>query len=281
MDVDENDEIVSVLPIHYSNVLAPDIHIHQFPLLTRPLQVPPTAAASGKHIKARVKANTQRFEIHVPADTRSEVRNVERSKQLGAARLEDDKDKHQESKNKLREDEEPRLSEIRLRSEEIVQKGAHVLGILRNGLFNLKTSSVLNFTCRVGKLHLHPISEMHQLRPSLTYLDVLSRKNKRSRGGGESDSESDDGPPPDPDEATAAPPKKEKKSTGEVKEVHVTARKADDSGALGQGGMSAVRREMLHIIRAEEEDKWENFAFCDITVCLSLLYHKHNPHPSR
>jgi DNA-directed RNA polymerase-3 subunit RPC5 len=141
---------------------------------------------------------------------------------------------------------------------------------MRNGLFNPKSFSVFNFTCRVGKLHLHPISEMHQLRPSLTYLDVLSRKNKRSRGGGESDSESDDGPPPDPDEATAAPPKKEKKSTGEVKEVHVTARKADDSGALGQGGMSAVRREMLHIIRAEEEDKWENFAFCDVTVCLSL-----------
>jgi DNA-directed RNA polymerase-3 subunit RPC5 len=131
-------QVTVVLPIHYSDVLAPNIHIHQFPLLTRPLQVPPTAAASGKHIKARVKANTQRFETHVPDDTRPEVRNIERSKQLGAARLEDDKDKHQESKNKLREDEEPRLSEIRLRSEEIVQKGAQVLGIIRNGLFDPK-----------------------------------------------------------------------------------------------------------------------------------------------
>lgn len=121
----------------------------------------------------------------------------------------------------------------------------------------------------VGKLHLHPISETHQLRPTLTYLDVLSRKNKRSRGGGESDSEIDDGPPPDPDEVAPAPSKKEKKPTGETKEVHVTARKADDSGALGQGGMSAVRREMLQTIRAEEEDKWENFEFCDATVCCS------------
>src|SRR5258707_10620655 len=101
-----------------------------------------------------------------------------------------------------------------------------------------------------GKLHLHPISEAHQLRPSLTYLDVLSRKSKRSRAG-ESDSDSDDGPPLDPDEPP--PPKKDKKPTGEAKEVHVTARKADDSAGLGQGGISAVRREMIHIIRQEDE----------------------------
>lgn len=140
--MDEDDEIVSVLPIHYSDVLAPNIHIHQFPLLTRALQVPPSATASGKFIKARVKANTQRVEIQVPADTRPEVRNLERSKQLGAARLEDDRDQHQENKNKMREDEEPRLSEVRLRSEEIVQKGAHVLGIIRDGLFDLKVLPV-------------------------------------------------------------------------------------------------------------------------------------------
>jgi len=113
-----------------------------------------------------------------------------------------------------------------------------------------------------GKLHLHPISEAHQLRPSLTYLDVLSRKSKRSRAG-ESDSDSDDGPPPDPDEP---PPPRNKKPTGEAKEVHVTARKADDSAGLGQGGISAVRREMLHIIRQEDEEKWENLDFFEIAV---------------
>ncbi len=121
------------------------------------------------------------------------------------------------------------------------------------------------FTPCTGKLHLHPISETHQLRPTLTYLDVLSRKNKRSRAG-ESESDSDDGPPPDPDESLPAPPKKEKKPSGEAKEVHVTARKTDDTAGLGQGGTSAVRREMLHIIRTEEEEKWENLDFCDVTV---------------
>ncbi len=134
MDVHtQDDEIISVIPIHYSDALVPNIHVHQFPLLTRPLQVPPTAAASGKLMKARYKPNTGRLEIHVPVDTRPEVRNLEKSKQLGAALLEDDRDRHSESKGKMREDDEPRLSEVRLRSESIVQKGTYVLGVIRDG----------------------------------------------------------------------------------------------------------------------------------------------------
>lgn len=136
-------------------------------------------------------------------------------------------------------------------------------------------SSVNLFTA--GKLHLHPISEAHQLRPSLTYLDVLSRKSKRSRAG-ESDSDSDDGPPLDPDEPP--PPKKDKKPTGEAKEVHVTARKADDSAGLGQGGISAVRREMLHIIRQEDEEKWENLDFFEIAVRIFHFPFLYISHPN-
>ncbi|KAF9532069.1 DNA-directed RNA polymerase III subunit Rpc5 [Crepidotus variabilis] len=245
MDVGVDDELVSVLPIHFSNALSPNIQIHQFPLLTRPLQVPPSAEQSGKFIKARIKPGIKRLEIHVPADTRTDVYNLEKSKNLGAARLEDDKVKNQENKDKARE-EDPRLSEVRLRSEEVVQKGSYVLAVIRN-----------------GKMHFHPVSEIHQLRPTLTYLDILSRKSKRSRGG-DSDSDSD-GPPPDPDDPIpVAPVKKEKKPTGEAKEVHVTAKKADDT--IGQGGLSAGRREMLHHLRLEEEEKWEDLQFFDAST---------------
>jgi DNA-directed RNA polymerase-3 subunit RPC5 len=244
-----DDELVSVLPIHFSDALSPNIHIHQFPLLTRPLQEPPSASLSGKRITARIKPQTRRLEIHVPVDTRSEVCNLQKSKELGAARADDDREKNQDKKEKAHEDEEPRLSETRLKSEEILHKGAPVLGIVRG-----------------GKLYLHPISQTHQFRPTLTYLDILSRKIKRSRGA-DSDSDSDDGPPPDPDEiAPAVPLKKEKKAAGEAKEVHVSARKSDDqSGLGGQGSLSAVRREMLHIIRVEEEEQWESLAFCNVT----------------
>ncbi|OCH96528.1 hypothetical protein OBBRIDRAFT_787085 [Obba rivulosa] len=246
--MDAEDRLIGVLPVHFSNTLTPNVHIHQFPLLTRPLQVPPSAAASGKRIKARVKRGVRRLEVHVPVDTRPEVWNTERSKDLGRARVEDDKEKNQElSKMKQREGEEPRLTEVRLRSEQIPHVGAYVLGVVRD-----------------GRLYLHPISETHQLRPTLTYMDILSRKSRRNRGAG-SDDESDDGPPPDPDEPTPAPaPKKEKKVVGEAKEVQVSVRKSgDDRSVQFQGGLTAVRREMLTIIHNEEDEMWEDYEFCD------------------
>ncbi|TFY52613.1 hypothetical protein EVJ58_g9913 [Rhodofomes roseus] len=241
--MNEDDQLVSVLPIHYSNALAPDVHIHQYPLLTRPLQVPPTAAASGKRIKARLKPDVRRLELHVPVDTRPEVWNAERSTDLGKARVEDDKEKNQALPQvKQREGEEPRLAEVRMRSEQVPHTGVYVL----------------------GQLHLHPISETHQLRPTLTYMDVLSRKNRRGRGGAGSDDDSDEGPPPDPDEPAPAPaPKKEKKAAGEAKEVQVAVRKADDRGPQAQGGMTQVRRDMLKIIHDEEDQEWQDLEYCD------------------
>ena len=131
--VEEHDELVSVLPIHFSDALAPNIHIHQFPLLNRPLQEPPSASLSGKRITARIKPQIRRLEIHVPVDVRSEVCNLEKSKELGRARADDDRERNQDKKEKAREDEEPRLSETRLKSEEIIHKGAPFLGIVRNG----------------------------------------------------------------------------------------------------------------------------------------------------
>lgn len=130
----EDDPLVAVLPVHFSNVLAPNLQLHQFPLLTRPLQVPPSAAASGKRVRARLKPKTRRFEVHIPVDTRPEVWNAERSRELGSARTEDDKEKNQEgAKLKQREGEEPRLTEVRLRSEQVSQAGAYVLGVIRDG----------------------------------------------------------------------------------------------------------------------------------------------------
>ncbi|CAL1696083.1 unnamed protein product [Somion occarium] len=244
----EEDRVVSVLPVYYSNTLSPNVHLHQYPLLTRPLQVPPSAAASGKKIHARVKPGVRRLEVHVPVDPRPDVWNNERSKDLGEARLADDKEKNQESslKGKQREGEEPRLSEVRMRSEQVPHNGAYVLGVVRD-----------------GKLYLHPISETHQLRPSLTYMDILTRRSRRRAG---EDEDSDEGPPPDPDEPAPLPiVKKEKKvPIGEAKEVQVSVRKAaDDKGISFGGGITAVRREMLMKIRAEEDESWEDYEFHD------------------
>ena len=147
--MDGDDEVVGVMPVHYANTLAPNVLVLQFPLLTRPLEVPPSAAASGKRIKARIKPNVRKLEVHVPADTRPEVWNKERAAVLGAARLEDDKERNQESKVKQREGEQPRLSEVRMSSEEIPRAGTYMLGVVRNGmsLFTV-VRSVLKNTLR-------------------------------------------------------------------------------------------------------------------------------------
>ncbi|KAH8100619.1 DNA-directed RNA polymerase III subunit Rpc5 [Cristinia sonorae] len=251
MDSPGEDRLISVIPVHFSNTLVPNVQLHQYPLLNRPLQVPPSAAASGKRIRARIKPSVRRLEVHVPVDSRPEVWNAERSKELGSARATDDKERNQEpsQKGKQRETEEHRLSEIRLRGEPVPHNGAYVLGVVRDGV-----------------LHLHPISETYQLRPTLTYMDVLSRKSRRPKGNAGSDDDSDDGPPPDPDEPAPAPaaPKKEKKKAGEAKEVQVSVRKVvDDKGLSLGGGLTAVRREMLMAIRSEEDERWEDYEYCD------------------
>jgi len=146
MDFDENDELVAVLPIHYSAALAPNVHMHQFPLLMRPLETPPSAILSGKRISARIKPNVGRLEIFVPADTRPEVWSVEKSREFGSARAEDDQEKNQGMQSKGREDEEPRLSEVRLRSENIPQKGTHMLGVVRDGDIFCPSLSLFSLT---------------------------------------------------------------------------------------------------------------------------------------
>ncbi|QRV75990.1 hypothetical protein RhiJN_04005 [Ceratobasidium sp. AG-Ba] len=237
------------MPIYLSESLKQNIHLFQYPLLSRPLEVPPSAALTGKRIKARYKPKTGRYEVHVPNDTREEVWNVERGRELGQARAEEDaeeagpsdepvKSKKRDYEREEREREEKRLGEVRLRSEKTKDTGVYMLGIIRD-----------------GKLYLHRIHNVQQLRPSLTYLDAAARKQKRTRGGGDSD---DEGPPPDPDEPAPPPmvPKEKKKS--DAKEVLVTARKNDDkSGTQVVGGLSAIRREMLNIMREEQEEKWQ------------------------
>ncbi|EKM83764.1 hypothetical protein AGABI1DRAFT_117241 [Agaricus bisporus var. burnettii JB137-S8] len=242
----EDDELVAVLPIHLTNALALNVQLHQFPLLNRPLQVPPSAKLSGKRISGRIKPDIRRLELHVPTDTRSEVWNSDKARNLGAAQIDDDIEKKQE-RQKPGEGEEPRLNEIRLQNERIPQRGAQMLGVMRN-----------------GKLNLHPIGETHQFRPTLTYLDILSRRDRRSRLGG-SDSETDDGPPPDPEEPPPVDvPKRDKKAPGPGKEIQVSAGRADDKGSVSTlGGLSAVRRDMLRAIRAEEDEEWCSLHFFD------------------
>lgn len=133
--MEEEDELVASLPIHFSEHLHPNLHLHQFQLLSRPLQVPPSAAAAGKTIKARYKPNSGRYEIHVPNDVRPEVWDSARGRDLGAARYEEDREEAtlHDVKFKEQDPREMRLNETRLLSERVPHAGAYVLGVVRDG----------------------------------------------------------------------------------------------------------------------------------------------------
>ncbi|KAG8928835.1 hypothetical protein FRC03_002415 [Tulasnella sp. 419] len=254
MDVD--DELIATIPVHLSSQLSSNLHLHQFPLLNRPLQVPPSAASSGKRIRARYKPKVGRYEIQVPVDMRPEVWNPEKGKEYGAARYDEDKEelaatglgqpvdkKPKKKKKGLAESDEEeidtknekskRLGELRLRSEQIANKGDYYVGILKN-----------------GELHLHPISQTHQFRPSLTYLDVLSRKAKPQVGDDEEEDE---------DEGNAD------KGKAPARDVQISARGSGEGagGAAAMGGLSAVRREMIATMRKEQEEKWHDLDWYD------------------
>ena len=132
---EDEDELLTTLPVHFSKALHPNLHLHQFQLLSRPLQAPPTAAQAGKRIKARQKPKTSRYEIHVPIDVRPEVWNADQGRAYGAARYEEDREEAaaHDVKLKEKEPEELRLSEVRLLSEKITHRGEYVLGVVRDG----------------------------------------------------------------------------------------------------------------------------------------------------
>ena len=171
--METDDRIVSVLPVHLSNNLAPNLQLYQFPLLNRSLEVPPSAATSGKRIRARLKPTARRLEVHVPVDHRPEVWNTEKSRELGAGRLEDDKEKTQVGGAKLKEGEEPRLTEVRYRSEEVPHVGAYLLGVVRNGEL-----LVYFVHAKIHNTHLRRITfTSHQRDSSTTTNPDLSRRS--------------------------------------------------------------------------------------------------------
>ena len=128
-----------------------------------------------------------------------------------------------------------------------------------------------------GHLYLHPINQTHQFRPSMTYMDVLHRKtHRRKKTGADSDSDSDEGPPPDPDEPAPAnsPPKAPPKASGsQAKEVQVSVKKAEDKGGQSlTGGLSNARREMLMLIRNEDEEAWQDLDYFGGEVELIFIH---------
>ena len=134
--IDQEDELIASLPIHFSHALSPNLHIHQFQLVTRSLEVPPTAAQAGKTIRARYKPSNGRYEIHIPNDVRPDVWNAPNGQRYGAARYDEDKDDAAMHSTKFQEKEmqDMRLNDTRLLSRQSEHVGEYVLGVVHDGM---------------------------------------------------------------------------------------------------------------------------------------------------
>jgi DNA-directed RNA polymerase-3 subunit RPC5 len=80
---DEDDEVVSTLPVYLSSALHPSLALFQYPLQHRSLRVPQWASDRGKRITTRVKEGVGRVEIEVPVDGDPKVWREERARELG------------------------------------------------------------------------------------------------------------------------------------------------------------------------------------------------------
>lgn len=82
-DDDEDDEIVSTLPVYISPALHPSLSVFQYPLQHRSLRVPQWATDRGKRITTRVKESVGRVEVEIPVDGDHKVWRDERARDLG------------------------------------------------------------------------------------------------------------------------------------------------------------------------------------------------------
>jgi DNA-directed RNA polymerase-3 subunit RPC5 len=135
------DPLIGLLPVHFSNALSLDVQIHQFPVLSRSLRIPPSFASTCPSVQARIKPKVGKIEVHVPVDTRPDVWNAETAKVLGTARAEDDRDKNQEVVKGREGGDELMLKEVRMQSERTPPKGAYMLAVVREGTFCLSILS--------------------------------------------------------------------------------------------------------------------------------------------
>ena len=123
------------------------------------------------------------------------MEDVEGGYGFGGRGTEKEKEKEKKKKEKKRK-EEKWGDKVRLRSEVVPGATGYYSGVIRDG----EPESLLKFGIRlmndIGALHLHPISQLHQLRTSLSYLDdydtqirerAISRKEREEQGenGGE------------------------------------------------------------------------------------------------
>lgn len=219
-DLDPDDEIAYTLPVYMNQSMSPNLNLFQYPLHHRAPQVSEWAAARGQSVTARMKEQVERFELEIPIDMRPEVWDEDKAEQLGFTA--------EDSGKKGKGRDEGWGNKMRLRSEAVPEVTGYWAGVVHDGEYATR-KEIFGLTTKYfpGALHLHPVSRLQQLRPTLGYLDALEAQDRaekeraRRRENGEDDDDDDDEPEPS-GKASSSKAKSKKDSKGtEVKTVQV------------------------------------------------------------
>ncbi|BGP12762.1 hypothetical protein JCM10213_007277 [Rhodosporidiobolus nylandii] len=262
-DSDDDDPVVRRLPVYYTPQYLQSLCLLQYPdrpphpdsahpLLPpalRPDWANDTNPGVGK-LNAKFKPHTQHLEITVPMEKHPERWNEDNAKHFAAGVVEEkdrEREKAQEKKGRRKrrdagddedeqrykeEKEARRLDKMVYASTGVPEVTSYLIGVVKN-----------------DALHLNPVNQTFQLRPSLTYLDnllAIERRAKRAAQAGDDD---------DDEEMSDTELKKE-----EAKAVQVSVKQAAGSdpnkGPLG-GGNGRAGAGLFAPLRAEESESWK------------------------
>ncbi|KAM3584543.1 hypothetical protein VKS41_003352 [Umbelopsis sp. WA50703] len=157
---EEEDELVQEIPVYLSTKLAQNLYLFQYPLRQLPF-TPETGPCA-----ARIKPKSNMLEVDIPLDTRAPTYDKARGDDLAAA-VSGEKFKtiydQDESDYSGRPQTRTLLDKQTLGSTLIPSKTKYLVGVLRD-----------------KELHVTPLTNTVQLRPTLSYIDKSDEKEKAS-----------------------------------------------------------------------------------------------------
>ncbi|KAF7720826.1 DNA-directed RNA polymerase III subunit RPC5 [Apophysomyces ossiformis] len=166
---DEEDEVLSEIPVYLTNKLSKFLYLFQYPMRNMPFNDRNGPCA------ARIKPRAKMVELDIPLDVRSDYYNRERGEDFAMGmnektiktaydrRMEEHEEEqmmgHSYNRNKKKEDE--LLDKLTLTSTVVPTQTQYLVGVLHQ-----------------DELHVTPIQSMVQMRTGFNYIDKIDEKWK-------------------------------------------------------------------------------------------------------
>ncbi|GAB5588437.1 hypothetical protein Unana1_03337 [Umbelopsis nana] len=158
---EEEDELLQEIPVYLSTKLAQNLYLFQYPLRQLPY-APGTGPAA-----ARIKPKSKLIEVDIPIDTRAPTYDKERGDDFASGvtgeKFKTVFDQDDEDDYSGRPTKRSLLDKHTLGSTLIPSKTKYLVGVMKD-----------------NELHVTPLTNTVQLRPTLSYIDKSDEKEKAS-----------------------------------------------------------------------------------------------------